>query len=165
MEVCFMQQTYDDKEINELVMECEDENQEVVLNEKATKELSVLLKENSEKAKEYIADEDKLEKLIRKLEEKLKEIPKIGEALAIIPTYLLLLNSYRKKEYTEIPVGSLLAIIGALLYLISRTDLIPDSIPLAGYLDDIGIVALSLKWVSDDVEEYKIWRKLNKATK
>ncbi|MEG1805977.1 MAG: YkvA family protein [Clostridia bacterium] len=160
-----MQQAYDDKKINELVMECEGENQEVVLNEKATKELSVLLKENSEKAKEYIGDEDKLEKLIRKVEEKLKQIPKIGEALAIIPTFLLLLNSYIKKEYTEIPVGSLLAIVGALIYFIAHIDLIPDSIPIAGFLDDIGVIALALKWVSDDVEEYKKWRELNKATK
>lgn len=55
---------------------------------------------------------------------------------------ILLVRNYIKKEYTEIPLGSIIAIISALIYVISPADLIPDNIPGIGYLDDAAVVAV-----------------------
>ena len=53
------------------------------------------------------------------------------------------------------PRGTVAAIVGSLLYVLSPVDLIPDMIPVVGYLDDAAVLALCLKFVKHDVDEYK----------
>ena len=69
-----------------------------------------------------------------------------------------LVRSYIKKGYTDIPIGTIISIISTLIYIISPIDLIPDYIPVVGYIDDIAILSWVLKSINSDVEEYKKWR-------
>ena len=55
----------------------------------------------------------------------------------------------------------LLAIISALIYVLSPADIIPDGILGVGYLDDAAVVTICWKLVKSDVEEYKRWRQMN----
>jgi len=120
------------------------------------------LEKGYNKAEKILGDNNKIEKFLLKLEKKLKVIPVAGEKLAIVPTMILLIRSYIKKEYTDIPLGSIIAIISALSYFLSPIDLIPDTIPIIGYLDDLAVLAACLKLVESDIEEYIKWRENNK---
>lgn len=122
--------------------------------EKAKQELEV----RYAKAEKLLNDEDKMEKFLKRLEDKLKKVPVAGNVLAIIPTLISLLRSFIKKEYTEVPLGTIISIIGALIYFLSPIDAIPDVIPGAGYLDDAGVLGVCLKLINDDLEEYRKWR-------
>lgn len=64
-----------------------------------------------------------------------------------------------KKEYSDVPIGTIIAIMGALIHFVSPIDIIPDSIPVIGYFDDAAVVAACWKLVESDVEEYQKWRK------
>ena len=128
-----------------------------IQEEQAQKEL----KKGFKKAKELLKDDEKMEKFLQKLEKKLKVIPKVGTSLANVPTKISLVKSYIKKEYTEIPLGTIIALISALSYIVSPIDLIPDTIPGAGYLDDALVITACLKLVSSDIEDYQKWRKEN----
>lgn len=44
--------------------------------------------------------------------------------------------------------------IGALLYFILPLDSIPDLTPIVGFLDDIGIVAMAVKYLSNEIKRY-----------
>ncbi|MFN3135206.1 MAG: YkvA family protein [Candidatus Kryptonium sp.] len=44
--------------------------------------------------------------------------------------------------------------IGALLYFILPLDSIPDLSPIIGFLDDIGIVAMAVKYLSNEIKRY-----------
>ena len=75
-----------------------------------------------------------------------------------------LVRSYIKKEYTDIPIGTIIAVISAVAYIVSPIDVIPDVIPGVGYLDDAAVVVACLALVGADVTEYVKWRDENNKT-
>lgn len=70
-----------------------------------------------------------------------------------------LLKDYANGNYREVPFNVIAAIGGALLYVLSPIDLIPDFIPIIGYLDDAAVVAFCLNLIEKDLISYKIWKK------
>ena len=49
-------------------------------------------------------------------------------------------------------------IVGAILYVVSPIDAIPDFIPVVGWMDDIAIVGLAMSKLSGIISEYKAFR-------
>lgn len=119
------------------------------------------LNKGSPEAEKILKNEDKFEKFLHDLENKLKSIPKYGDKLSYIPIFASLVKSYFKKEYTKIPTGSIIFIISALGYFISHFDIIPDWIPFVGYLDDFSVVAACVEYIKQDIDEYIVWREQN----
>lgn len=117
------------------------------------------LEDNSSKAQELLKDTDKLESFLQNLEKKLKVIPVAGNSLSNVPVLISCVRSYIKKEYTKMPLGSLIAIVASLIYIFTPIDIIPDILPGVGYLDDAAVITACLKLVSSDLDDYKNWRK------
>ncbi|MEG1725852.1 MAG: DUF1232 domain-containing protein, partial [Anaerovoracaceae bacterium] len=112
-------------------------------------------------AEKILKDTDKLERFLQRLEKKLKTIPLAGEKLSHIPVMVSLVKSYAKKEYTDIPIGTIIAVISALVYFLSPFDFVPDSVPILGYFDDAAVVAACWALVESDISEYIKWREVN----
>ena len=114
------------------------------------------------KAEKLLKNPDKLEAFLQKLEKKLKVLPVVGSTFSIVPAMISLVRSYVKKEYTEVPLGTIVGIISALIYILSPIDLVPDAIPAAGYVDDAAILLVCLKaGAEDDIKDYQKWRDAN----
>lgn len=62
-----------------------------------------------------------------------------------------------KGEYKTVPKGTIAAVVFALLYFISPIDLIPDPIPVVGYLDDAAVIAACVKMVGADLQRFRDW--------
>lgn len=110
-------------------------------------ELNAALHNNDSEALAIIKDLNKWENFKKKIEEFLKKarkIPVLGGFVDDIITMVSLVDSYVKKEYMDIPVGTIVSIVAALIYLLSPIDLIPDVIPVIGYLDDAAVIMLVL---------------------
>lgn len=119
--------------------------------------------QSRKKAKKILNDKDKMDLFLERLEKKLALIPIAGGMLAEIPVLISLVKAYIEKRYANVPVGTVIAIVGALLYFLSPIDLVPDLLPAIGLVDDAAVIALALKLVHDDVKEYKSWREENQA--
>ncbi|MGY2876576.1 uncharacterized membrane protein YkvA (DUF1232 family) [Marmoricola sp. URHA0025 HA25] len=70
----------------------------------------------------------------------------LREALRLLPDVVRLLR--RLASDPELPRGVRLRLAGAAVYLAFPLDLVPDFIPVAGYADDIIVVALLLRSVA-----------------
>ena len=112
-------------------------------------------------AEDILKDEDKMENFLQRLERKLRTVPLAGRALAYVPLMMSLVKSYVKKEYTELPIATMISVVVALIYFLSPVDLIPDFIPGAGYIDDGTIIVACLAFMRTDLEDYRKWRKDN----
>jgi len=76
-------------------------------------------------------------------------------ALLLIPNFLKLL--YRLLKDSRVPAAEKALLVGAIVYVISPLDFIPDVIPFVGQIDDLYLIALviirMLSRTSDDVIE------------
>ena len=116
------------------------------------------LRNGYDRAKRLLQDPDQLEKLLQQLEQKLKTIPVVGDKLAYVPVMISMVRSYICKEYTDVQLPTILAIVSTLIYILTPIDLIPDAIPVIGYLDDLAVIAACWALVGSDVEAYILWR-------
>ncbi len=82
----------------------------------------------------------------------------LSEMADTISDFFGMVRDYASRKYTEVPIRTIAAIGGALLYFISPIDLIPDFIPVLGLTDDAAVLALCLKMCRDDVLEYRKWK-------
>lgn len=116
------------------------------------------LNSNKKEAEKLLNDEKKMNSFLNKLEGKFSAIAAIKEKFQEIPLIVALIRAYMKKEYTEIPIGSIIALVSALVYFLSPIDLIPDAIPGIGYIDDVAVLAIALKFAYTDLEDFKKWK-------
>ena len=103
-------------------------------------------------------DKDELDDFLYRLEQKIKEMPFVGKKFTMIPVMISLVKNYVQGKYTTVPYGTILAVLSALIYFLAPIDIVPDFIPLAGYLDDMAVLGLCMNMVKTDIETYDKWR-------
>jgi uncharacterized membrane protein YkvA (DUF1232 family) len=72
-----------------------------------------------------------------------------------IKTMISMVRAYVSKEYREMPIGTIAAIAGALLYVLTPFDFIPDFLAGVGLVDDAAVVSACLKLVAHDVRKFR----------
>lgn len=131
-------------------------------------ELHAALHANDNEAVSIIEDADKWAKFKEEFEafaKKAEKIPVLGGMIDDIICMVELIDSYVKKEYRDIPVGTIVSIAAALIYLLSPIDIIPDMIPVIGYVDDAAVVLFILNLgVDRDLDKYRMWKEENRKS-
>ena len=117
-----------------------------------------LLDKGVEEAEEVIQNPSKVDEILLQLEEKLKEVPAIGSTLADLPLMISMVKAWIKKEYTEVSPKVIACLVGAVIYLLKQKDLISDSIPVIGIVDDLAVLGLALKLSEPELKAYAEWR-------
>lgn len=74
-----------------------------------------------------------------------------------IVTLVRLVRAYVRGEYNDVPWESIALVVGALLYFVSPIDLIPDFVPVAGYVDDAAVIGFVIKSIGNDLREFRDW--------
>ena len=96
--------------------------------------------------KEEVADqydEKKAEEFIRKNQDK-----------TWYEDFMLLFNMIRDKNFT-LNTKTMLAIAGTIAYVVMPVDVIPDFLPIIGWIDDVFVLNYTIKSVLDEIARYK----------
>lgn len=118
-----------------------------------------LLAEGVRQAEELIKNPSKVDELLIQLEEKLREVPTIGQTLANLPLTVALVKGYITREYTEVSPKVILTLVGSFIYMVRKKDLVPDELPVIGLADDIAVLALGLKSCEPELQAFAEWRR------
>jgi len=99
---------------------------------------------------EYINDEAIRDKID-------KAYPALKSALKNVRVLYALFKDTVNGKYKLHPT-SVAMIGGGLLYFILPADLIPDFIPVIGYLDDLAVLTTIMNSLKNEINEYRIWK-------
>ena len=122
-----------------------------------------LLRNGFGRAEETLRSQDRIEVLLQRAEETLRNanmggLQPIADAAAYVPVFISLVRAYIKGTYRDVPTGSIIAVVSALIYYVSPVDLIPDFIPVAGTLDDAAVILACMRFIRKDLDAYIAWR-------
>jgi len=107
-------------------------------------------------------------KKIKITAEDLKKAGKLKNNLGAVTTKFELLvrmvKSDRRGEF-KIPTMDKVKIAGAIIYVISTIDAVPDILPIIGFGDDIGVVAYVISKLGNLISEYEKFEMQKKEEK
>ena len=72
---------------------------------------------------------------------------------------LELVRDARRGRYRAVPLWTLSAVGFTLLYVLNPFDLVPDTLPLLGLVDDAAVVSACLSLVEQDLHDYRDWKR------
>jgi len=82
---------------------------------------------------------------------------KIAQLKSKIATLIRLVKAYTKGKYRQISRKSMLYTVGVLIYFITPTDVIPDFIPVSGFLDDASLLLWLYNHLGQELQQFKLW--------
>ncbi|MGE6329225.1 YkvA family protein [Psychrobacter pacificensis] len=93
-----------------------------------------------------------------KLKEKLEDNSYLEPFSDDLMLFMSLIKDYYKGDYRKIPFRTLSAGVVGAIYTLNPIDLVPDSIPFIGYIDDALVLKFCLKQARKDLQKYKVWK-------
>ena len=90
----------------------------------------------------------------KKAEQMAKENSFLRQYWKDIKTSFALLKDWYMGNYTKIPFRMVASIAGAMLYLVSPLDVVPDWVPFGGLLDGALVLAAIFAMSRRDLDEY-----------
>lgn len=129
------------------------------------KQINEALENKKAEAAEVLKNSKKTEGLLKKVFDVIENVPGIGKYASDIKYMCAMVRDYAKRDYTDVKLSAMIAVAAALIYLVSPIDIIPDYIPVVGYLDDMAVLAYAIKVTYKEIEAYRLWRNLKNLKK
>jgi uncharacterized membrane protein YkvA (DUF1232 family) len=119
------------------------------------------------RAEDYLNDPNKSKALfdqaVKKANSKEEHKGPLADVWNSLKALFRLFQAYFKREYTAIPWGSIVLVVVAIIYFVSPLDLLPDWIPLAGFIDDAAVIGFVINQVKKDLDAFLRWEEMKKS--
>ena len=118
---------------------------------------NITFEEAQSSARSYVGDEKRLAKLVaqasRDAETHHESLLGCWESLQIL---IRLIRAQLAGKY-RVPLTALTMAIAAVIYFVNPFDVIPDSIPVFGFLDDAAVIALVMRSNRTVISDFRAW--------
>ena len=133
------------------------------------KDIQAEINSRKDRAKKILNDEDAFRSFIDDVENKFNRLfrkstfvsKSLRQIKEYVPLLVSLVKSYFRKEYNHIPTGTIIGVVGALIYFLSPIDIVFDFIPGLGNVDDATVLLFCIMSMKSDLDDYKKWKELN----
>ena len=88
---------------------------------------------------------------------KFKQVFDVGRTL------VRLVRNYISGEYRQIDTGTIVSALGVLLYTLSPVDLVPDFVPVVGFLDDLALISWFIEKFQGEILRFREWEDTHAA--
>ena len=92
-----------------------------------------------------------------KLASKESKDNKFKQLFDVALTLVRLVRAYVSGEYRDISTSTVISGLAVLLYVLSPIDLIPDFIPVIGFLDDLSLISWFLGKFQGEITKFRDW--------
>lgn len=92
-----------------------------------------------------------------KLADKKNGTNKFQQLFEVALTLVRLVRSYISGDYREISTSTIVSGLAVLLYVLSPIDLVPDFIPVLGFLDDLSLVSWFVGKFQGEITRFREW--------
>ena len=104
-----------------------------------------------------------LNEVADKLSDKESKTHKFRQLFDVALTLVRLVRSYISGEYRDIATGTIVSGLAVLLYVLSPIDLIPDFIPVLGFLDDLSLVSWFVGKFHGEITKFRDWEQTGRG--
>ncbi|WP_369811279.1 YkvA family protein [Hymenobacter convexus] len=98
-----------------------------------------------------------LNEVADKLANKESKDNKFRQLFDVALTLVRLVRSFISGEYRDIDTGTIISGLAVLLYVLSPIDLVPDFIPVLGFLDDLSLVSWYVGKFQGEIVKFRNW--------
>ncbi len=78
---------------------------------------------------------------------------------ADIASLVQLFSAWRRNRYRDISFPTSVTMVVSLMYVIFPFDLLPDIIPLLGWIDDIAVLKLVTDSLRYEINKFRVWQR------
>ena len=104
-----------------------------------------------------------LNETAEKLADKKSETNKFQQLFEVALTLVHLIRRYISGEYREVPTSTIVSGLAVLLYVLSPIDIVPDFIPVLGFLDDLSLVSWFVGKFQVEIIRFRDWELTNRG--
>ena len=124
----------------------------------------ILFESARRRAEEYASNPKKVSSLLEDAQRKAERNPdRMSKALEGLQSLCRLINAWLRGKYPVVPWRTIVLSLAAIIYFVNPLDLIPDLLPVVGFLDDAGVLAFVLQSIRKDLDRFLDWEKTNPA--
>lgn len=98
-----------------------------------------------------------LNEVADKLADRKSKTGKFQQLFDIMLTVVRLVRSYASGEYRQISNKTIISGLAVLLYVLSPIDLVPDFIPVLGFLDDLSLISWFVSNFQNEINRFREW--------
>lgn len=115
------------------------------------------------RAERILRNPEKLKNLISMTLEKLNKMDKnkltVGDFFRRVKVFIRMIKAYVRGEYRAIPWKMVVMLVAGLVYFVMPLDILPDFIPVTGFLDDITVIIWIFNNFKKEIDAFETWEK------
>ena len=113
------------------------------------------------KALHFLKDNEMLDRLLEDSRHKMHDLKldrlSFDKMVYQLKVLIRMIRSYSNGSYRIMPWKSIVVMVAAVIYFVTPLDLIPDFIPVAGFVDDLGVLVWVFNSFGEEIDQYLEW--------